>query len=132
MNKLKATVSSVKSNHGISVVQLEVSGNLIKALIVNTENEAFKVKADEEVHVLFKETEVVLAKEESVKVGISNKLECTVKRIEIGEILSQVEMDCQGGMIKAVLLTELVQELDVKQGDNVWALIKSNEIIIST
>jgi len=68
------------------------------------------------------------------KIAISarNKLEGVVKKIENGEVASTVKIEISKSVnLTSMITKEAVEELDLKEGDKVEAIIKATEIMIS-
>ncbi len=68
------------------------------------------------------------------KIAISarNKLEGVVKKIENGTVASTVKIEISGSTnLTSMITKEAVEELNLKEGDKVEAVIKATEILIS-
>ncbi|MBA1341143.1 MAG: hypothetical protein C5S40_03300 [ANME-2 cluster archaeon] len=68
------------------------------------------------------------------KIAISarNKLEGVVKKIENGTVASTVKIEISKSVnLTSMITKEAVEELDLKEGDKVEAVIKATEIMIS-
>ena len=68
------------------------------------------------------------------KIAISarNKLEGVVKKIENGTVASTVKIEIsKSANLTSMITKEAVEELDLKEGDKVEAVIKATEILIS-
>ena len=68
------------------------------------------------------------------KIAISarNKLEGVVTKIENGAVASTVKIEISGSTnLTSMITKEAVEELDLKEGDKVEAIIKATEIMIS-
>ena len=83
------------------------------------------------VQVYFKETEVIIAKNENLNISIQNKILCTIKSIKHGEILSELELSFEEFTIKSLITTNACNTLNLKSGADVLALIKTNEVSLS-
>ena len=68
------------------------------------------------------------------KIAISarNKLEGVVKKIENGAVASTVKIEIsKSANLTSMITKEAVEELNLKEGDKVEAVIKATEIMIS-
>ncbi len=66
-----------------------------------------------------------------MKISARNRIEGVVKKIEKGEVASTVKIEIVGSAILTSMLTkEAVEDLDLKKGDKVEAVIKSTEILV--
>jgi molybdopterin-binding protein len=67
-----------------------------------------------------------------MKISARNKLKGNVKSVEKGPITSTVKIQIESpSLITAIISKESVEELDVKVGDEVMAVIKSTEVMIA-
>jgi molybdopterin-binding protein len=64
-------------------------------------------------------------------VNTRNQFRGTVKEIILGPVVSEVEVETPFGVVAAVITTRSVQELDLKVGSDVLALVKSTAVIIA-
>ena len=68
------------------------------------------------------------------KIAISarNKLEGVVKKIENGTVASTVKIEISKSVnLTSMITKEAVEELNLKEGDKVEAVIKATDILIS-
>ena len=79
---------------------------------------------------LFKETEVIIAKDFHGQISVQNKFGCIVKAIERGKLLAKVLLDYAGAEISSIITLNAVNTLEIKTGDSVTGLVKTNEISI--
>ncbi len=80
------------------------------------------------VDVLFKETEMSLAKNFSGLISLRNRVQTTVKLVRSGVILSEVVLDYRVQSISSIITTRSIKHLGIKPGDEVEALVKANEV----
>lgn len=131
MNKLAATIIAIDSNIHMSLVDLAVGDDLLSATLLETPAQASYLKVGTQVSLLFKETEVSLAKNLSGLISLRNRFNAKVTYIERGEILSAVTLDYKQNTIVSVITTRSVDKLQLVVGDDVEALIKANELVLS-
>ena len=62
--------------------------------------------------------------------SIRNRLRGTVAEIINGPVVSEVVIDTAAGTISAVVTTRSVEELHLKPGDSVHALIKATNVSV--
>lgn len=67
-----------------------------------------------------------------MKLSARNKLPGTVKRITRGEAIANVELDISGQRLVASITVEAVQELGLREGSQVTAIIKASDVIVAT
>ncbi len=129
MNRLKGKIKHVERSDNISLVIVDVMGQDITSIVLQGEkNPIYTVGQD--VYVLFKETEVSIAKDFSGEISLRNRFHCKVKSIDTGKLLSRVNMRWNEEDISSIITTASVKRLSLKEGDEVLAFVKTNEISI--
>jgi molybdopterin-binding protein len=63
-------------------------------------------------------------------IGARNKLQGQVSSIKSGEAMCLVTLDAQGIKVVAAVTNQGVEELNLKQHDQVTAVIKSTEVML--
>lgn len=130
MNKLEGQIAAIECNRHMSLVDVAVGGDVFSAALLETPETADYLKVGTLVTLLFKETEVALAKELSGLISLRNRFAVTVRHIERGDILSAVTLDYAGGVLTSVITTRAVDRLQLVVGDTLEALVKANEIAL--
>ncbi len=130
MNKLRGRITRIEFNDHISLVDVDVSGDSFTATLLETPEDAPYLKVGNAVDVLFKETEVSLAKGLTGLISLRNRINTTVKLVRSGVILSEVVLDYRGYTISSIITTRSIQRLDIKSGDEVEAMVKANEVTL--
>ena len=128
MNRLTGQIAGIESNGHISLVDVVVGSDTFSATLLETPQGSPYLAVGKTVAVLFKETEVSLAKNLSGLLSLRNRLKAQVREIRRGEILSEVLLDYQGQTITSIITTRAVARLELSEGDEVEALIKANEV----
>lgn len=65
-----------------------------------------------------------------MKISGRNKLAATVKEIVRGAVMAKIVMDFKGTELVSVITVDSVDDLDLKVGDEVTALVKSTEMMV--
>jgi molybdopterin-binding protein len=130
MNKLRGRIIKIESNDHVSLVDVDVMGDSFTATLLETSDDAPYLKVGNNVDVLFKETEVSLAKGLTGLISLRNRVMTTVKLVRSGVILSEVVLDYRGQTISSIITTRSIKRLDIKPGDEIEALIKANEVTL--
>lgn len=128
MNQLRGRIVGIESNDHVSLVDVEISGDTFSAMLLETPESAPYLAIGNEVQVLFKETEVSLAKNLSGLISLRNRVHATVRTVRSGAILSEVELAYRGQKLCSIITTRSIRRLDINPGDEVEALIKANEV----
>lgn len=130
MNKLRGRVDKVESNGQISLVDIDVLGTVCTATLLEAPASAPYMQVGVEVAVMFKETEVSLAKNLSGMVSLRNRFPVTVTAIHQGELISAVDLVFAGVAIQSVITTRAVKTLALSVGDRLEAMVKANEMML--
>jgi len=80
------------------------------------------------VDLVFKETEVSLAKNLEGLISTRNHMNCKVLKVDKGELLSVIALQFSAFTISSAITTRAVNSLQLNIGDEVDALVKANEI----
>jgi molybdopterin-binding protein len=67
-----------------------------------------------------------------MKISARNQLRGTVEEITLGVITAKVSVRVGDNLIESVITLQSVQEMGIKKGDTVTALIKSTEVLLMT
>lgn len=128
MNKLTGKIVLVESSQHMSMVDIDVQGDVLSSIVLETPASAPYLKLGNSVSLLFKETEVSIAKNLSGLISLRNRFKATVKRIEKSEILTKVFLNYKGNEIISIISTRSAQKLGLINGDDVEWLVKTNEV----
>lgn len=129
MNKLKGLIVKITTQDDLSLVELKVDNNLFTSIIIASSEMDF-LDVNKEVFILFKETEVSIAKNLLGGLSIRNRMHSSIKDILKGAILSKIRLDYKGKEIISIITTQSANILQLEVGDIVEALVKTNEITL--
>ncbi len=59
-----------------------------------------------------------------------NRIPAKVTEVEKGDIASRVKLSIEAAMLSSLITTEAVEKLNIKEGDEVFAVIKSTEVLV--
>lgn len=65
-----------------------------------------------------------------MKISARNKLQGIVEEIKLGVVTASVSVRVGENLIESVITRQSVEELGLKKGDTVTALIKSTEVML--
>jgi molybdate transport system regulatory protein len=89
------------------------------------------LSAGDTISVLIKGTDIMLAKSFSGMLSARNRVKGIVRQIIQGDVLSKVFVESQGDMLHAIITNTSLREMDIHEGDEVTAIVKSTELILS-
>lgn len=131
MNSLSGIINQLEVNGSLSLVGIKVGDCDFKSIVVETPETAEFLKIDGPIKVLFKETEVVISTDDNPQISLRNKMKATIQSIEEGKLLSKIRMDTNAGHITSIITTNAVVQLNLVEGSNVLAMVKTNEVLLS-
>ena len=62
--------------------------------------------------------------------SIRNRLAGTVEKIISDKVVSEVVIRTEAGTVTSIITTGSVQRMNLKEGDNVFAIIKATEVSV--
>jgi molybdopterin-binding protein len=65
-----------------------------------------------------------------MKLSARNQIAATVKAINAGEAIANVELDAGGTRLVASITVEAVRELGITEGSRVTAVIKASDVML--
>ena len=132
-NQLFGKVTAVR----IGAVTVEVSialrgGDTLIASITKTSADSFGLKYGDEVMALIKAPFVMVVKDfGGYRLSERNQLKGTVTRIQRGTVNTEVVIELAGGdSVAAVITTESLKSMGLREGDTVWAVVKASSVIL--
>ena len=128
MNRLSGTVAAVESSAAMSLVEVDVEGDIFSSLVLETSRTNPDLVPGRRIGIFFKETEVSIAKNLSGQISLRNRMNAVVKKIEPGKILTKIFLDYKGNEIISIITTKSSRRMDLKEGDAVEALVKTTEV----
>ncbi|EAY27415.1 TOBE domain-containing protein [Microscilla marina] len=133
MNQLTGNITSINSQAHLSLVQVLVAQHTLQVLLIDTPQTAEYLQTGQNIELLFKETEVLLALAPlSGNISVPNQLPCTVQAIVEDTLLSKVSLDFAGYRITSVVTTPALQQMQLALGQQVVAMVKANEIMLAS
>ena len=131
MNQLPGIIKEVTTEGQLSIAHIETAGQMFKAIVIDTPETAFYLRQGHSVWMMFKENEVVIAKSFSGLISLQNRFESTITGLEIGKLLCKVSMIFGQYKIESIITANAAIELSLAVGDNVTAMVKTNEISLA-
>lgn len=130
MNRLPGHIVAIESNGHLSLVDIAVKDDRFTAILLETPESSSLLREGAGVEMMFKETEVSIAKNLSGQISLRNRFAVTVKAITRGAIMSEVSMDYKGVTLTSIITTRGVDRLGLAVGDAAEALVKANEMTL--
>ncbi len=130
MNKLKGHIVNIDRVDDLSLIEIDIDGCFLKTIIIDDLIQK-NYKKGNCVHLFFKETEVVLAKDLNLSISMQNRMHCKVKSIKKGKLLSEIKLDFNSNELTSLITSKSLIRLNIKNNDDVLVLIKTNQIMLS-
>ena len=127
MNRLKCTVTSVSNSDMLTKLDMLCDDVALTAFAIDLDS----ICKYDEVVVLFKESEVSIAKNFVGEISLQNRFTCKVEDIQKGNLLAQLRLSFFSHHIDSIISMKAVQNMDLQVGDNVTAFVKSTEMIVT-
>jgi molybdate transport system regulatory protein len=128
MNKLTGKISRIQQSGAILLVDVDIDGHGFSAMLIESVTQPEWLQIGNIIYLVFKETEVSLAKNLSGLISTRNRMKCTVQQIDRGELLSKISLQFRKYTVISAITTRSVDALELKVGDEVEALVKANEV----
>lgn len=131
MNSLLGNITEITTEGSLSLVKIKVQHTVLTSIVIDTPETAHYLKTGNSIKILFKETEVILAKKITGIISLQNKMDCTVDSLEKGKLLCKITLRFGNFTIASVITRTAFDQLDIQEKDEITAMIKTNEISLS-
>ena len=64
-------------------------------------------------------------------INVRNQFKGVIKEILLGEVVSEIDVQTASGIVTSVITTRSVRDLELKMGSEVIAFVKSTEVSIA-
>jgi molybdate transport system regulatory protein len=129
-SKVSGTITRVVKGHIHANVQILWKAIPLSVIITTASCEDMHLSEGDSITVLIKGTDVMLAKSFSGMISARNRVSGIVKRIIQGDVVSKVFVESQEEMLHAIITNTSLEEMDIKEGNEVTAIVKSTELIL--
>ncbi|WP_348823804.1 TOBE domain-containing protein [Flavobacterium aestuarii] len=131
MNSISGNVIEITTEGSLSMVKVKVQNSVLTSIVIDTPETASYLKTGNNIKLLFKETEVILAKKITGIISLQNKIDCVVDSFEKGALLCKIVLNFETAKITSVITRNAFDQLDIRENDEITAMIKTNEISLS-
>ena len=129
-SKVSGTITKVVKGHIHANVQILWKSIPLSVVITSVSCEDMHLSEGDSITVLIKGTDVMLAKSFSGMISARNRVSGIVKQIIEGDVVSKVFVESQGEMLHAIITNTSLKEMDVREGNEITAIVKSTELIL--
>lgn len=131
MNSLKGEIEHIEISGNLSLIGIKVGECQFKSIVVETPETVDYLRVGGAVDVLFKETEVIIAIGDNLQISLRNKMISTITSIEKGKLLAKLVLQTNAGEVISIITSNAVDNLNLKEGSEVIAMVKTNEILLA-
>jgi len=128
MNKLKGMIVEIHSSDNISMIKVNVDGDIFSSIVLEGKKSPVNYKIKDSVAVLFKETEVGIAKNLTGMISLRNRFKSKIVKIDKGPILAKITLNYKKNKIESVISTQSCEQMELKEKDEIEWLVKTNEV----
>jgi molybdate transport system regulatory protein len=129
-SKVSGTITKVVKGHIHANVQILWKSIPLSVVITTASCEDMHLSEGDSITVLIKGTDVMLAKSFSGMISARNRVSGIVKQIIEGDVVSKVFVESQDEMLHAIITNTSLKEMDVREGNEITAIVKSTELIL--
>ncbi len=132
-NQIDVTVEEVNNGAVNAFLVLTTThGTKMYASITESSTENMNIKVGDKVIAFFKASHVLIGVGWSMPISARNKLQGTIKTIRKGAVNSEISVKLPiGDIVSSIITNEAVDEMALKEGDEVVAIIKSSDVMIA-
>ncbi len=128
MNKFSGKIIHIESSEHMSLVDIDVSGDVFCSVVIETPQTAAYLKVGTAISILFKETEVSIAKNLSGQISLRNRFYGIIHHMECSDILAKIILSYKDTQVVSIITSRSAEKLALKKGDRIEWLVKTNEI----
>jgi molybdopterin-binding protein len=143
MNVLTGVITGIITENELSLVKVSVGFLTLTSIVIDTPATSAYLTKGHPVKLLFKETEVIIARVQPLAISVQNKIECIIRKIRPGKILCQLDLEIvvsetmagagtgERREIRSIITRNACEQLNLTENERIIALIKTNEVSLS-
>lgn len=125
---IKAKLISKKQNDEIAALKFCTASN--QELFMVAIGIASKLEFGEWVDCEVKSSDVIVSKTKLKECSLSNEIECVIKEMEVGKILTSLVLSAKDFTLNSIITSNSARRLNLKLEERVYAYIKATQIYI--
>lgn len=127
MNQINAVVSKIQSIDNLSILSFKAGECQLRMMALEV---PLLLDEGSKVTLGAKASNIAIGKNISGQISISNQLPCIIKSINKGALVCSLKLDFQGIILESIISVDSFEVMDLVEGENALALIKSSELSI--
>lgn len=130
-NQFAGTVAKVSEGAVNGIVSIDVNGTIVSSTISMSAIRELGLEPGKKAYAVVKATDVMVGRGEHLALSARNQFPGEVISVEKGAVNSIVRIFALGGnTISATISNAAVEDLDLKDGEDVLAVIKATSVMI--
>ncbi|MEN4046613.1 MULTISPECIES: TOBE domain-containing protein [Sulfurimonas] len=125
MNTIPAKAETIQTVQNLHVVHFTCNESTLGMMSLELPQ---TLTQNTEVLLTCKPTAIAIAKNLQGELSHANQLHVTVRSIEVGELLSVVELQFYDNVLESIITSDSLQRMQLHVGESVIALIKSSDL----
>lgn len=130
-NRLPVKIKGIKKGKLNAHISLDWRSLTMSVIITSRSADEMRLEEGDNIEVLFKASDVIIAQGLSGKISARNILPGIITGITRGFPLAMINLDCKGDKVAAELTLSSLEDMGLEVGDEVDAIIKSSELILA-
>jgi molybdate transport system regulatory protein len=126
VNTIKGVITKIDVLDSFHRSEVSVKGKTVFSVLTLELKESFKENA--KVFMLFKESDVIVAKGRHWLLSVENRVTCSVTKIKKGDVFVELELKTGFGALRSLIDRKAFDRLNLGLGDELNAFIKPSEI----
>lgn len=126
MNNFQAEVINIDSLENLTIVQFNFKDTVLSMMSLGLSN----MKIGTKVVLSINASHIAIAKDFQGDISLSNRLNCIIIKLVKGKLLSSLSLDFNGTILTSIITTNSVDRMNLKENDEVVALVKASEVSI--
>ncbi len=127
MNKIGAIVKDIQESDAVHVVTFSARDEEFTMMALELPK---KVKKGARVTLGIKPSFVLIAKEKSKDISLTNQIDALITSMDVGELLVTVKLKSEVGIFESLITKKSHDMMNLKEGQKVVVMMKASEISI--
>ena len=127
MNKIEATVKSIEESDAVHVVTFSAKDEEFTMMALELPK---KVKDGARVILGIKPSFVLIAKEKSKDISLTNQIDALITSIDVGKLLVTIKLKSEVGIFESLITKKSYDMLSLKERQKAVVMMKASEISI--
>jgi molybdate transport system regulatory protein len=130
-NQLGGVIANITKGAINSEIGLDIGdGIAITSVITNDSLEALDFKVGDNAFAIIKASWIIISKEKPNKISARNVIKAKVDAIITGAINTEIKLSTAKKSLMAVVTNDAITDLDLKVGDEAYAIFKASNVIL--